>query len=241
MAGPGLLQENHKVLESCILAFSVALLSMPHCVCMCGSITCALSYASAPPDAALPLVRRAATLIILALGKATGYGIAGLLAHYFGNSFFHLLNLTNIHFYLRLATSLWLILIGFYIAGWYPAFAQVERLGTPLWARLQPWINRLYPLDHEIKLFTYGILWGWLPCGLIYTMLLGSLAMPQPLDALLYMFSFGLGTLPVLLAMSLLTGHLYLLIHHPLYRFLGGLAIVLLGLLSLSLVLSDHF
>jgi len=78
-----------------------------------------------------------------------------------------------------------------------------------------------------------GAVWGWLPCGLVYSMLAWSLAMADPLRGALLMGAFGLGTLPALLATGLAARQLAGLIRHPATRSIAALTIIAFALWQL--------
>ncbi|MCW5621683.1 MAG: sulfite exporter TauE/SafE family protein, partial [Burkholderiales bacterium] len=78
-----------------------------------------------------------------------------------------------------------------------------ERLGMILWVRLQPLVRRLMPADTLPRAIGLGLLWGWLPCGLVYAILGTALLTGNALDGAAVMAAFGLGTMPNLLLAGL--------------------------------------
>src|SRR6185369_13778820 len=64
-----------------------------------------------------------------------------------------------------------LIALGLYLAGLRSPITRLEHLGTGLWRRIQPHTRRFLPADTPKKALMLGMLWGWLPCGLVYTVL----------------------------------------------------------------------
>jgi len=126
-----------------------------------------------------------------------------------------------------------MIIIGLHIAGWLPRLILVERLGGPLWRTMEPLGRRLMPVRTLLQAFAYGVVWGWLPCGLVYTMLISAIAKVDALQGGLYMAFFGLGTLPAILATGLLAGRLYQMASNPVLRMGIGLTVVVMGLLTL--------
>ena len=169
--------------------FVVGLASGAHCVGMCGGIVAAFS-APQPLIPAAALWRRQ---LAFNAGRIASYAAAGALAGLLGAGAYAL-GAAPAQQLLQGAASLMLILVGLYLAGASGATAWLERLGAPLWRRLQPLALRLRP--HS---FAAGAVWGWLPCGLVYGALGTAAAAGSPAQGAAAMAAFGLGTLPWLL------------------------------------------
>ena len=69
-----------------------------------------------------------------------------------------------------------------------------------------------------------GALWGWLPCGLVYSVLLTALASGSAPRGALIMLAFGLGTLPNLLAIGLFWESVKGWVQSPRVRLIGRAA-----------------
>lgn len=214
------------------LAFTVGLLSALHCVAMCGGIVGALSY-GLPPEIRQNTALFSVYLLIYSSGRILSYVVAGALMGSIGSRLLQILGPGQGHRWLQWAAALIVILIGLHITGWLPRLASVERIGVPLWRKLEPLGRHLMPVSSLPRALGYGLVWGWLPCGLVYTMLLSTASRVGPLDGALYMLAFGLGTLPALLATGLLAGKLYKFARNPHLKVVVGFAIILLGLLTL--------
>ncbi len=215
-----------------LLAFLVGLLSALHCLGMCGGIVGALAFAL-PLETRRDGPRLLVFLLAFNLGRVATYAAAGAAFGWLGAA------LTTgpaawPHRVLQGLAALVMVGIGLYIAGWFPRFAQVERLGEPLWQRLEPWGRRLVPVTTLPRALAYGAIWGWLPCGLVYTMLIAAPAQGGPAAGALYMALFGLGTLPAMLAVGLLTGRLQDLARDRRVQVAAGLGIIALGLFTLG-------
>ncbi|WP_455205661.1 sulfite exporter TauE/SafE family protein, partial [Kaarinaea lacus] len=100
---------------------------------------------------------------------------------------------------LRLFAGLMMVAMGLYLAGWWRGLVYVEKLGGYVWKYLQPIGNHLMPVTHAWQALLLGVIWGWLPCGLVYSTLTLSATAAHWQQSSLIMFSFGLGTLPVML------------------------------------------
>lgn len=217
---------------SLLLAFVVGLFSALHCVGMCGGIMGALAL-SLSPAVRGSWGRLGLFLVAFNLGRVCSYGAAGALLGWLGQRLTAATAQTGLHQGLRLLAALILIGVGLHMAGWFPRFAVIERIGAPLWRRLQPLGRLLLPVASLPRAVGYGAVWGWLPCGLVYSMLLSAPAQADPVGGALFMLSFGLGTLPTLIATGFLAGRLHQLARNPRVRVGAGLSVVALGLFAL--------
>ncbi|MDO9188302.1 MAG: sulfite exporter TauE/SafE family protein, partial [Sulfurimicrobium sp.] len=128
--------------------------------------------------------------------------------------------------------------LGLYLAGLWQAVTRIERLGGLLWRRLQPFSKSLLPVRNPLQAFLLGTLWGWLPCGLVYSVLITALASGSAISGAAAMLAFGLGTLPNLIAMGLFAQQLQALTRNIWVRRASGLLVAgygAWGLLRLAL------
>ena len=131
-----------------------------------------------------------------------------------------------------------MIALGIYIAGWMQTMAPLERLGGRIWRRIEPYGRRLMPVRTLPHAFALGMLWGWLPCGLVYSTLAWSATSGNALQSGLLMLSFGLGTLPMLLAMGGLAEKLRHFTRNKLVRNIAGVLLIAFGSMMLFKALS---
>lgn len=223
---------NGGIGPSLAVAAVVGLFSVLHCVGMCGGIIGALTFSLAP-GLRQEVGRLGMFLAAFNLGRISSYSLAGGLFGWLGQGLTAATANTWLPQGLRLLAALLLVGVGLHIAGWFPRFALIERVGEPLWRWLQPLGRRLLPVGTLAQACAYGALWGWLPCGLVYSMLLSTPAQADPLAGALFMAAFGLGTLPALLVTGLLAGRLHELACHPRLRQGAGLSVLGLGLFAL--------
>ena len=209
-------------------AFVFGLLGGAHCIGMCGGIMSALTFA-VPPSMRSP-ARLSGLLLGYNLGRIASYMMAGALAAGLGT----LIALTpQARLGLQALAAVMLILMALYIADWWKGLLKVEAVGRRLWRYLEPVGRRLMPVVRVPQAFALGAVWGWLPCGLVYSMLAWSLAIADPLRGAALMGAFGLGTLPALLATGLAARQLGALIRHPATRTLAAIAIIAFALWQL--------
>ncbi|MEO8385812.1 MAG: sulfite exporter TauE/SafE family protein, partial [Betaproteobacteria bacterium] len=109
---------------------------------------------------------------------------------------------------LLIAAGVTLCLMALYLAGLSPLMRSLESVGAVLWRQVQPLAQRMLPVDRIHKAFGLGMVWGWLPCGMVYAALLLAFSTGGPGQGALVMLAFGLGTLPNLLLLSGLSQHL---------------------------------
>lgn len=210
-----------------LAAFLAGLLGGAHCVGMCGGIVAAMSLHS---DAA----RRLPLYLGYNLGRLGSYTVAGFIAGSIGSLAFLSERLLPLQTGLFLLAHMMLILLGFYLAGATQAVRWIERAGGALWQRLQPRLTRLLPVRNLRGALLAGALWGWLPCGLVYSVLVMALASGSGAEGALLLFVFGLGTLPNLLAMGWMAERLRKLARNVWLKRGAGAAVAAFGLWGIA-------
>lgn len=211
-----------------ITAISVGLMGSIHCVAMCGGVSSALSLASTNQNTKL-------YLWLYNLGRISSYSFAGMVVGVLSQS---IASLTNYHLiFLRVLSNILIILMALHLAGIWSGIRQVESVGAVLWKLLKPLNKRIFPVNTRLKAISYGLLWGWLPCGLVYTTLGIAMTSGSVIQSTATMFFFGLGTLPSMLAIGLSTGALQNKLKNPTLRRSLGLLLCTWGLYQLAIVL----
>lgn len=207
---------------SLVTAFLAGLLGGVHCIGMCGGIVAAMSFHSG---------QRQPFRFHLGynLGRLASYALAGLLAGLIGSAAFLSERLLPLQTGLYILAQVMLILLGLYLAGFSRAVLWIERAGAGLWQRLQPGFGRLLPVRNFRGAVAAGAIWGWLPCGLVYSILVSALATGDAGWGGLLMLAFGLGTLPNLLAMGWAADRLRIWSRHPAVKRGAGLTVALFG------------
>jgi sulfite exporter TauE/SafE len=219
-------------------AFLVGLLGGVHCVGMCGGIVGALSGGLAPGIRS-SRARLLAALLAYNGGRIVSYGIAGLLLGLLGQQV-GALQIFGSFPVGRVVGGIFMILFGFYLAGWWHALLVLEKAGARLWRRIEPLGRRFIPVKGSGEAFLLGLVWGWLPCGMVYAVLALALASGSVLYGGLVMLTFGLGTLPLMVSMGFALGALTRTLQGRILRTLAGIAVMLFGLYTLFLAPSMH-
>ena len=207
--------------------FMLGFLAGGHCLGMCGGIVAALSLQQRQA--------RSHWLLMLAYntGRLSSYSLVGALVGGIGGLGIASLNIAALQHLLYALANLLLIAMGLYLMGISAFITQIERLGKPLWRIVQPAMQRLLPVRSPWQGLLVGALWGWLPCGLVYSTLIWSASQGSAVDSALLMLGFGLGTWPVLLATGLAAERVTAVLRKRSVRMAGGLLVILFGIWTL--------
>lgn len=188
-----------------VSALITGLIGSVHCVAMCGGIVGALTVGGTTRPAIPIRLHDAAAqsprLLPLAYngGRILSYTIAGALAGLAGAGLYDGVALARVG---NVIAGLFMIALGLYLAAWWRGLAALEHLGAKLWHKIEPHGRALIPARTLKQGFALGMVWGWLPCGMVYTALAGALVSGDLLHGALVMLAFGLGTLPMLLSIA---------------------------------------
>ena len=216
-----------------LTSFLVGLLGGVHCLAMCGGLVSALTV-GLDRRVRNHVGRLLPFQLAYNLGRIGGYAIAGAL---FGGIGAVLLRVDSIQVVGRILyglAGLVMILLGLYLAGWWPAWGAIERLGQGLWRRLQPLGSRLLPVRRLRDALLLGLIWSSIPCGLVYSVLITAVSTGSPWAGAGVMLSFGVGTLPNLLGIGMLAGAAARVAGNPWVRRLSGIIVIAFGVYALS-------
>ncbi|MBH3414390.1 MULTISPECIES: sulfite exporter TauE/SafE family protein [Pseudomonas] len=206
-------------------ALVLGLLGGGHCLGMCGGLMGALTLAIPAEQRG----RRLRLLVAYNLGRILSYACAGLLLGLAGWA----LASSPAAMALRVVAALLLIVMGLYLAGWWSGLTRIEALGRGLWRHIQPAASRLMPVSSVPRALLLGALWGWLPCGLVYSTLLWAASQGNAGYSAALMLAFGVGTWPVLLATGLAAERVNALLRRRSVRMAGGVLVILFGMWTL--------
>ena len=206
-----------------VALFFVGLLGGVHCLGMCGSIV-GIFTAQAPNS-------RWSFHLAYNGGRLVSYMLAGALAGALGQAGLLARDAVPVQHLLFALSSLMLVALGLYLAGIWNMVRRIEQAGGALWRHIQPWTR--FPVTTPARALLFGALWGWLPCGLVYSALVAALASGNPRSGALMMLAFGLGTLPNLLAIGLFWEKIRHRVQSPRVRMAAGLAVAGFGVYGL--------
>ena len=207
-----------------VAIFFVGLLGGVHCLGMCGSIVGIFAAQNA----------RYSFHLAYNAGRLASYTLAGALAGALGQAGLLFRDQVPVQHLLFALSSLMLIALGLYLAGIWGVVRHIEQAGSVLWRHIQPLTRAFLPANTPTRALLLGTLWGWLPCGLVYSVLVSALASGSAKSGALLMLAFGLGTLPNLL----LIGHFWSKrqIQSPQLRLAAGLLVAGFGIYGLCKV-----
>ncbi len=234
-------------------AFVIGLLGSGHCLVMCGGITTMLTSAIEKPKAARkyskqgdidvqditdkPItpcahqsVNRFTLVLFYHVGRIGSYCLIGAIVGFTGSVAARSIGLPIAG--LQLFAAAFLVLLGLYIGQWLLWLNQVESLGKGLWSYLSPLAKHVIPVNSPTKALGLGTLWGWLPCGLVYSTLTWSLASGSSISGALIMLCFGLGTLPALVTLSFGITSIKKLLINALFRKVIAISLICYGIYS---------
>ncbi|MCL1088857.1 sulfite exporter TauE/SafE family protein [Shewanella profunda] len=220
-------------------AFLVGLMGAAHCFGMCGGLVGAFSSQLPINKAGNQLAHQLTYLLSYNLGRIFSYTLAGAFVGASSAALGHLFELDIYLLVLRILAGLMMIATGLYIAKIWVGIVQIERFGQWFWQFLKPIAQRLIPIRTPTQAAIAGLIWGWLPCGLVYSTLTWSVASGSPSQGALIMFAFGLGTLPALLSAGIAAKRLANWVQQKTVRLLSGLLLIAFGGQTLYIALSQ--
>lgn len=222
-----------------IVAFSLGIFSTIHCLGMCGGIITALSLGL--PDK-VKGNRKIYYAIISSynIGRVLSYTVAGAMAGIIGHMVSSQFGSNTGYQVMRILAGVILVFLGLHIAGWVSGIKYIEGLGMKFWGKIQPVGRWFLPVDTPLKALIIGCIWGWLPCGLVYSVLLWSAASVDPVTGTLYMFCFGIGTLPGMVTAGILSGSMQRHASRAYIRKTFAIIIIIFGVISPWLQIGHH-
>lgn len=195
---------------SYLSAFLIGLAGGVHCIGMCGGIASAFTFAIPKNQSHTPYIAS------YNIGRIISYTIAGAITGYLGSLFAS--SVVAGLLILQGLSIVFLLLLALYISDLYKGLIHFEKAGARLWRYIAPLGKKLIPFRSPLHTLLYGMIWGWLPCGLVYSALTWSLASGSLVQGGLFMLCFGLGTLPALLATSMGAGFLMPILQNKVTR-----------------------
>lgn len=212
-----------------------------HCFGMCGGIAGALGMQASRGEPSQP--RAVLRNSLPHVGRILGYATAGALCGLLGRTAQLVLDLARVGALLRIASGALLLLIAARLLFRWNALAPIERLGARLWHKLRPLTARESGATVRSAL-TLGFAWGWLPCGLVYSMLLLAAMSGSPVRGAGVMIAFGLGTLPSMLTSSIFAARMQRIANAGWSRFASAGLMIAFGVWTLiapvQMLLAPH-
>lgn len=224
--------------------FMIGMLGGLHCIGMCGGIVSAFSAASKPsrpfPVAVISVTATHTialdnVLRVLAYnaGRIGSYAIAGAIVGGLAGGVHSLSSMASLQIAGYWLANLMLVALGLYLMDAWRGLTRLEAAGQLLWRHIQPLMKPLLPIDSAPKAFALGGLWGWLPCGMVYSVLLTAMFTGSATSGASVMLAFGLGTLPMMLSLGLIGSRLKVWAQRRMVRVVCGAVVLAFGVLGL--------
>lgn len=210
-----------------LAAFLIGLLGASHCMGMCGGIASLMNLGQ------ISTKRQWLNPLFYNIGRISSYALIGAII---GGSISTISSYSGINSplnWLRLLSAAFMLLLALYIGQWWNGLIWIEKVGQSLWKYIAPFGQKLLPIKHPIYAIPFGFIWGWLPCGLVYSMLTWSAAAGNSINGALIMLAFGLGTLPLMLAVGVSATKFNQLVKSLLFRRFGATVLLAYALFQL--------
>ncbi|MBD1575602.1 MULTISPECIES: sulfite exporter TauE/SafE family protein [Vibrio] len=210
-----------------IAAFLIGILGAGHCMGMCGGIAGLMNLGQTNVKSTWlnPLFYN--------LGRVASYALIGAII---GGSFSTITQYSGINsplVWLRIVSAVFMICLALYIGQWWQGLTYIESAGQSIWKYISPVGNKLLPIKHPLYAIPFGFIWGWLPCGMVYSMLTWSAAAGSAKQGALVMLAFGLGTLPFMFMVGISTGKLQTWLRLLIVRRVGAVILLTYGAFQL--------
>lgn len=201
-------------------ALLIGLLGAGHCLGMCSGIAGAITFSIKENQSKLSSLF---ALTLYNIGRVSSYSLAGYLFAGSSASLVLYLGGKEALIYLRLIAAIIMLFLALYISRIWFGLLKFEQAGQYLWQFIKPLAQNFIPLKHPLYALPLGFLWGWLPCGLVYSTLSWAASSGSSQSGLLIMLGFGLGTMPAMLTVSTVSQHLKSFLNHYIFRYTSGL------------------
>jgi sulfite exporter TauE/SafE len=207
---------------SLLSAFIIGLAGSVHCFAMCGGIVSAFTFVIPKNAKHWPYI------VAYNFGRILSYTLAGGITGALGMLFSHQVKQGIV--VLEFISAIFLFVLALYIGNLWTGLKQLEKLGASLWRHISPLSKKLLPFPSPVHAVPYGMVWGWLPCGLVYSTLTWSMASGSAINGAAIMLCFGLGTLPALFAVAAGMQSVKLILSKPLTRHIMAICLLIFSI-----------
>ena len=208
-------------------AFITGFLGSVHCFGMCGGISglFAINASVASLRTQIPKA------IAYNIGRILSYAFLGVTVAVLGKS--AVASIPDLMAPIRLTSGALIIFVGLQLAFGWRILAPLENAGARLWKRIAPAAKGLVPVETTTQALGLGLIWGWLPCGLVYSVLLLAATTAEATSGGMVMIAFGLGTMPAMVATGVSASKLAQFMSGK--RMGAGILIIVLGLATIAM------
>lgn len=208
-------------------AFVTGLLGSAHCFGMCAGISGLFAINASVAS----LKTQVPKAFAYNLGRVLSYAILGVVVGVLGKTIVS--SIPDIAAPVRFASGVLIILVGLQLAFGWRILSPLETAGSKIWKRIAPAARGLVPVETTTQALGLGLIWGWLPCGLVYSVLLLAATTTDALGGGLVMIAFGLGTMPAMIATGVSASKIAQFMSGK--RLGAGLLIIVLGLATIAM------
>ncbi len=214
-----------------LLLFTAGFLSSMHCIGMCGCFVTAYSMNLKGSN-----TKKAFSHLLYSFGRITTYTFIGLIMGFLGSNLFFLSKMAGIQGYVTVFAGLVMIWLGLSMSGILPKISFLDKMSSYFFKFTQKSFNNLMKKKGMFSTYPLGVVLGFLPCCLLYTVELQAMMSGSPIKGALSMFSFGLGTIPSMFSFGMLINIIDNKTRKKLLSF-ASYVIVLLGISSIYRVI----
>ncbi|PQJ66926.1 sulfite exporter TauE/SafE family protein [Photobacterium angustum] len=208
-------------------AFLIGLMGAGHCIGMCGGVAAAITIGM-PENTKNS--KRWIYLLNYNFGRLVAYIVAGAIIGAMLASVATINGSNSPLIFMRFLAAIMMIILALYIGQWWFGLNKLERIGQVAWRYISPLATSFLPLKSPIKALPFGFLWGWLPCGLVYSTLTWAAVSGSALNGAIVMLAFGLGTLPAMLAVGGFATQLKIWLKNLYFRRVSALLLMAYGI-----------
>ncbi|PSW72214.1 cytochrome biogenesis protein [Photobacterium sp. GB-50] len=208
-------------------AFLIGLMGAGHCIGMCGGVAAAITIGM--PESTKNS-KRWIYLLNYNFGRLVAYTVAGAIIGAMLASIATINGSNSPLIFMRFLAAIMMIILALYIGQWWFGLNKIERVGQVVWRYISPLASSFLPLKSPIKALPFGFLWGWLPCGLVYSTLTWAAVSGSALNGAIVMLAFGLGTLPAMLAVGGFATQLKICLKNLYFRRVSALLLMVYGI-----------
>lgn len=210
-----------------LAAILIGLLGAGHCLGMCSGIASAITFSEGKDQSKLSSL---ISILLYNLGRISSYSLAGFVVAGSSGALLILIGGKEALIYLRMFAAILMLFLALYISRIWFGLLQLEKAGQHLWKFIKPIAQYFIPLKHPIFAFPLGFLWGWLPCGLVYSALSWAASSGSATSGFLIMLGFGIGTMPAMLCVGSLSHQLKYYLNHKVFRYGSGILLAIFAI-----------
>jgi sulfite exporter TauE/SafE len=213
-------------------ALLTGLLGSAHCLGMCAGISGLFAV-----NANIPSLRtQMPSALVYNAGRIVSYAVAGVIVASVGSVLIKAS--PGLAVGVRILSGAIIILVGLKVAFDLRLLNIIERMGGTLWSKIAPAAKKLVPVTSLPRAFGLGLLWGWLPCGLVYSVLMIAATSTDAAAGALIMTAFGVGTMPAMVLTGLGAARISETLRRRSTRLGLGILIVVMGMLTIAMPVS---